>query len=71
MKLLFDWQHFKRMHINSHPFIIQTLIDYNTIAYILVDTGCLSYNVISKEFAQKHHLITLEISPTLIQGVTS
>ena len=66
MKLLFDWQHFKRMHINLHLFTVQTLIDYNIIACTLVDTGCLSYNVISKEFTQKHHLITLEISPTPI-----
>ena len=70
MKLLFDWQHFERTHMNSHPFTVQTLIDYNTTACTLVDTGCLSYGVISKEFAQKHHLTTLEISPTPIRGVT-
>ena len=35
-----------------------------------MDTGYLSYNMISKEFAQKHHFITLEISPTPIWGVT-
>ena len=70
MKLLFDWQYFKRTHMNLHPFTVQTLIDYNTTACILVDTGCLSYGVISKEFAWKHHLTTLEISPTPIQGAT-
>ena len=71
MKLLFDWQHFERIYINSNPFTIQTLIDYNITACTLMDTGYLSYNVISKEFAWKHHLITLEISPTPIQGATS
>ena len=62
MKLLFDWQYFERTYINSHPFTVQTLIDYNTTACTLVDTRYLSYGVISKEFAQKHHLTTLEIS---------
>ena len=52
--------------MNSHLFTIQTLIDYNRIACTLMDTGYLSYNMISKEFAQKHHFITLEISPTPI-----
>ena len=54
------------MYINLHPFTVQTLIDYNTTACTLVDTGYLSYSVISKEFIQKHHLITLKISPILI-----
>ena len=51
MKLLFNWQHFERMYINSHSFTVQTLIDYNTTACILMDNGCLSYDVISKKFA--------------------
>lgn len=66
MKLLFDWQQFERAYINMHPFTVQSLIDYNATACMLVDTGCLSYGVISKRFTQKHHLITLEISPTPI-----
>ena len=70
MKLLFDWQQFERAYMNTHPFTVQSLIDYNTTACTLVDTGCLSYGVISKRFTQKHHLTTLEISPTPIQGAT-
>ena len=62
MKLLFDWQHFKRTHMNSHPFNVQTLIDYNSTACTLVDTGYLSYGVISEKFTRKHHLISLEIT---------
>ena len=57
--------------MNLRPFTIQTLIDYNTTAYTLVDTGYLSYSMISKEFVWKHYLTTLEISPTPIQGATS
>ena len=35
-----------------------------------MDTGYLSYSVISKEFAWKHYLTTLKISSTLIQEAT-
>ena len=56
--------------MNTHPFTVQTLIDYNMTACILVDTGCLSYGVISQWFVWKHHLTILEISPTPIKGAT-
>ena len=52
--------------MNIQPFTIQSLIDYNTTAHILIDTGCLSYSIISERFTQKHHLTILEISPILI-----
>lgn len=68
--MLFDWQHFEKTHMTSPPFVIQTLVDYNATACTMVDSGCLAYGVISDKFVKKHHIPTLDITPTPVKGAT-
>lgn len=68
--MLFDWQHFEKTHMTSPPFVIQALVDYNATARTMVDSGCLAYGVISDKFVKKHHIPTLDITPTPVKGVT-
>lgn len=66
--MLSDWQLFERTHMTTSPFVVQTLVDYNATARTLIDTGCLTYGVISETFVRKHRLPTIDILPIPIKG---
>jgi hypothetical protein len=50
------------------PFLVSTLINDQTFAKALIDTGCMSYGLCDSKFATKNNLQRLQISPREIQG---
>lgn len=56
--------------MNTSPFIVEAVIDLTANARALVDSGCLTYGVISEDFVRRHDLETMKISPKPIRGVT-
>lgn len=70
LKHPFDWYQFERKSMNSPPFVVNALLDRVASACTLIDSGCLSYGIISKRFAQRHCLTTFLISPRPVRGAT-
>lgn len=68
--MLFDWIHFEERRMNTEPFVVQALVDYSSTGQVLVDSGCLSYGVISDRFAKRQKLTCIDISPKPVRGAT-
>lgn len=54
--------------MNSAPFTMLILINKETYAHTLFDTGCLFYEMITSRFAQKHNLQRMKINPCTVTG---
>lgn len=56
--------------MDTTPFVVHALLDYTAEARTLIDSGCLSYGVVSKKFVKRNKLLTMDIEPRPIKGVT-
>lgn len=56
--------------MHARPFVVRSLLDYTAQACTLIDSGNLTYGVVSERFAQKSGLTQIEIKPRRIQGAT-
>lgn len=54
--------------MDSAPFTMSILINKETYASTLFDTGCLSYGMITSRFAQRHNLQRMKINPRTLTG---
>ncbi len=54
--------------MDSAPFTMSVLINKETYAHTLFDTGCLSYGMITSRFARKHNLQHMKINPHTVTG---
>src|SRR5208282_3656250 len=61
------WKKF-RPRMEGTPFLVSALINDQTFAKALIDTGCMSYGLCNSKFATKNNLQHLQISPREIQG---
>src|SRR5271168_4859240 len=61
------WKKF-RPRMEGTPFLVSALINDQTFAKALIDTGCMSYGLCNSKFATKNNLQRLQISPREIQG---
>ena len=50
------------------PFLVSSLVNKESFARTLIDTGCLAYAVIDSRFAQKYKLKRVNIPPRTIKG---
>ncbi len=55
--------------MDGSPFVVSALINGNSYAQTLIDSGCAAYGTVSKHFANRHHLERLRISPRTLEGV--
>src|SRR5208282_3093161 len=60
------WKKF-RPRMEGTPFLVSALINDQTFAKALIDTGCMSYGLCNSKFATKNNLQRLQISPREIQ----
>lgn len=51
------------------PFLVSTVVNGVTTSQALVDSGCLTYGIVSKSFVRKHCLPCVPISPRRLQSV--
>jgi hypothetical protein len=65
--LIEAWQKF-RPTMDGVPFIVSTLVNKECFAKTLIDTGCLSYGIVSQKFVSKHQLQCVPISPRQISS---
>ena len=56
------WRAFKP-EMECEPFIISALVNDESFAESLIDSGCLSYGLCSDRYAQKHNLTRVKIKP--------
>jgi hypothetical protein len=56
--------------MHSPPFVVRSLVDYTAQAHTLIDSGNLTYGVVSEEFARRNRFTKLQIAPKFVQGVT-
>lgn len=54
--------------MDGAPFLVSTLINRECYAKTLIDSGCLSYGIIDSNFATKHNLRRIPISPRVMVG---
>jgi predicted aspartyl protease len=54
--------------MESVPLLVSTLVDQECFETTLVDTGCLSYGVISSSFVRKNNLERIAINPRRLSG---
>lgn len=64
------WRQFREEvgQYDGPPIIVNAQVDNICSANALVDCGCLSYGLISQQFAEKHHLERIPIVPRPIHG---
>ena len=56
--------------MRTKSFIVQALLDYTAEAHILIDSGCLNYEIVNNFFMKKHQLSTIDITSWSAHGVT-
>ena len=54
--------------MDREPFIISTLVNRECYARTLIDTGCLSYGLMTSRFVRKNGLKRIRIRPVTIEG---
>jgi hypothetical protein len=59
---------FPQEPLDSPPFIVHTIVDQVASARTMVDTGCLTYGVISETFVKTHQIPTVTITPRVVKG---
>lgn len=69
-KFLFDWNFFERSRMHSQPFDVQSLVDHSSPASTLIDSGNLTYGIISEKFARRQGLTMIDIEPKPVRGAT-
>lgn len=55
------WQSFKEKHMQASPLTIHMLIDQIAYASTMIDSGCLTYALVSKAFVKKAKLQCMKI----------
>jgi hypothetical protein len=63
------FKEFRRKFPDSDPITVHTIVDGITIASTLIDTGSLTYGIVSSKFVEQHHLKRTKIPPRPILGV--
>lgn len=62
-----EWEEFQE-HMDGPPFLVSTLVNKVCFAKTLVDSGCLSYGLVSSSFAIRNNLQRIKISPLRMSG---
>lgn len=57
--------------MDGPPFLVSVLVNKKTFTPALVDTGCLSYGLISRRFATQNSLQRISITPRPINGFST
>lgn len=70
MAKLPTWREFRKevKTYDGPPFVVNAQIDRLSFANALVDSGCLSYAIISEQFAKKHNLERISIPARPMEG---
>lgn len=69
-EILLNWQDFNSSRMNTPPFLVEALVNHTYNARTMIDTGCLTYGVISDKFVKIHQIPTIPIHPKPFKGVT-
>lgn len=60
-EVLEAWKEFRENSMDGIPFLVSTMVNNKCFADTLVDTGCLSYGLISERFATRNNLQRINI----------
>jgi hypothetical protein len=64
-----EWKKFQEKHMNPPPLTIHTIVNGAYNASALLDSGCLCYALVSKEFAIRSRLERFAVPPRMIEGI--
>jgi hypothetical protein len=62
------WKDFEP-DMDGDPFVVPALVNDESFANTMIDSGCLSYGLCDYKFARKHKLERVRIRPRLVSGV--
>ena len=64
-----DWDSFQD-HMKAKPLTVHSLVNFTDYASTMLDTGCLTYALVSAQFVRKAKLQCIDLpNPKILQGV--
>ena len=64
-----EWKEFRRDHMDADPITVHALVNYYTYTSALIDSGSLSYCLVSRSFVRRARLERISVPARAIVGV--
>ena len=64
-----EWNQFQQKHTDTPPLTAHLIVNSVYNATALIDSRCLCYALVSREFARRSRLERFSITPRMIEGI--